>query len=136
MSYADLIKEAMILKKEMEEKKQRLAEIAGIIDQNANFKENCATGHIYDGQYHAKIVRKNVVKWNQKKLEETRKVFIGNDFFKIFEWEFKPKKELKEYMKYGNEENVKMLKECFEIKQASPTVTYEYCENEKICENE
>ena len=122
-----LLMEGYNLKRRMDADKARLAAINQQLARLAEYRDGSATGHIYAGDMHAKVVQRSNVKWHQPELEQARKAMGDDAFFKVFKWEYKPlsAKALNGFFDYGALAHVEAVKAACEESYGAPTVTYE-----------
>lgn len=124
---SDKIRQAVMLKTEIDDKKKRLAEIQKELAASAQYKEGCATGHIYTEHYHVKIALKKNIKWDQKKLESARASLGDDRFFKIFGWKFEPKSKaaLDGFLDNADEQYTAPVLSAMTVSDGVPSVSYE-----------
>ncbi len=121
-----LVHEGYLLKKEIDAKTKRLREINSKISELADFKEGKKTGHLTSGNFGVKVVIRENVKWDQKKLIET-KPHLKN-FNNIFKTEFKPISTKHLEIAMADENFRKAIEWTRTITPGSPSVTYELLE--------
>jgi hypothetical protein len=86
-----LAREYFANKAEADRLTARNREIATRFESMARFKDGSATGHVEADGFKISVSRKVSIKWDQERLAETRRALTDEIFFKIFNWEFKPK---------------------------------------------
>lgn len=128
---SELIREGMAIKARIDADKWRLQSINKTLADIAEYKEGCATGHIYDAEYHVKVTRKTNVKWDQVELNRVRDAMGDHLFCEIFTWEFKPKskKTLDGFLQYGDKMMVAMVNGARTETAGTPAVEYEILED-------
>ncbi len=121
-----LVHEGYLLKQEIDAKTKRLREINSKISEMAEFKDGKKTGYLTAGNIAVKVVVRENTKWDQKKLLET-KPHLKN-FNDIFKTEFKPISAKHVEIAMADENFKKAIEWTRTINPGSPSVTYEYLE--------
>lgn len=130
----DIVNEAMKLKNEIAEKKERLSVLSKEIANAVTYKEGSATGHLHTPDCHVKVSKKSSVKWDQNLLNQAR-ISLGNDdlFAQMFKWEWKPRdnKALKTFLAVEkNQDCVNLITKAMVVTDAAPYITFEKIEKE------
>ena len=123
-----LMREGLALKESIEKERARLAEIANALRTLAEFRDGSATGHVYAGDLHAKVVLKSNVRWDQAGLEQARAAMGDEKFFKVFKWKYEPRnaRALQGFFDYGGRDDISLVRAACTETPGQPSVTYEY----------
>lgn len=85
-----LMQEYLSIKTQIEALKIRQDDIAAELTAKAEYKDGSKTAHLYAGDLHFTVAKRENVTWDQALLDSARQQ-VGNEaFFKIFKPEFKP----------------------------------------------
>lgn len=124
---SEKIRQAMILKAEIDNKKKQLAGIHQELAILAEYKEGSQTGHIYTEHYHVKVALKKNIKWDQQKLNEARTALGDKDFFSVFGWKFEPKGKalLDAFLADSDTARTAPVLAAMTVSNGAPSVTYE-----------
>ena len=122
----ELIQHGYMLKTQIADLSAQLKDINQKIADATEFKNGSKTGHISTPDINVKVVKRENVRWDQKKLLEIK------EHFPTFNMYFKPEyKPVARALKQSNEpELLKAVDWCKSVSEGAPTVTYELIKEE------
>jgi hypothetical protein len=100
-----------------------------ILIEQASFKDGAKTGHVFGHDYTVKVQIRSKQVWDQKKLKAAVDIIGETNFFKLFDWEYFPKKDKKspDYMDMDTfikmDQNGRILDEARSVKPEAPYVS-------------